>query len=131
TPVERAYSDIFGTYYFDILERVPELRDLVECARAIGIFKWLRENNVPFTAGALATNVPRGILTPRQVSLRSSAKLEDLVLKRPLVMYAEFGPTEVFDISGGVSRIKYERGRLKEIVRADGRTLNVHTDDLG
>jgi len=132
TPAERAYADVFGTYYDAILREVPELRDLIECARAIGIFKWFSLNKVSFLPEhRLALTAQRSVFTPHEVNIREMPRLEEISLTRPLVQYSDDGPADVFRDSGEHIRLDYEQGRIKRVVRGDGRKLEVYTDDQG
>jgi hypothetical protein len=132
TPAERAYSEIFSTNYFPILESTPELRDLVECARAIGVFKWLHENSIEFApGGSFAGFRPADALTPHQVAQSSKVEPETLTARRPVVYFGEHGPTEIYRGSGEPIRLTYGRGRISSILRPDGRALRVYVDDLG
>lgn len=131
TPAERAYADIFATDYYAILAHVPELRDLVECSRAIGIMKWLRANDIPFLPYSLETTPPHVADTPGQVRDPEPPRLEDLALTRPLIVYSEDGPTDLYPLTGNPTHITYAAGHVKQIVRGDGLTLDVYTDDQG
>jgi hypothetical protein len=130
TPAERAYADLFGTYYFEILERVSELRDLAEAGRIVGTMLWLREAGLPFDATSLASD-PQPVFTPHQVSLRSGAPLDDIEARRPLIVYNENGPTDIFPASGGAIRLHYRDDRLERIDREHGSSLRVERDALG
>jgi hypothetical protein len=114
------------------LNRVKEFRDLVECARAIGIFKWLAENNIPLEAApSLTSATPQRVFTPHHVDPYRAPRLEEITFTAPLLQFDGSGPTDIFSESGEHTRIHYKRGHVSRIVRGNGRTLDVYTDDLG
>ena len=131
TPAERGYAALFAAHYFGLVEKVAELRDLLECARAVGTFKWLRQNGIPLSGDSSLYAAPARFLTPHQVDAREPIPAADLAPLPPLVRYGEHGPVEIHPEHGGSTRVGYRRGRLRTISRPDGRTLTVHTDGLG
>jgi hypothetical protein len=131
TPAERGYAAVFDAHYAGLVQRVPELRDLVECARAVGTFKWLKQNAIPLASDGPLRAAPARYLTPHQVEASAPIPAAELSPRAPLVRYGEDGPVEIQQEHGGAFRVGYRRGHLRSVVRPDGRMLTVHADDLG
>jgi hypothetical protein len=131
TPAERGYAALFAAHYFALVERMPELRDLLECSRAVGTFKWLRENRVRLEGDAALRTPPGRVFTPHQVDEREPISELALFPLSPRVRYGAHGPLEVHPAHGGPTLVTYARGHVRTVARGDGRTFTVHTDDLG
>lgn len=130
SPAERAYADLFAAFYFELIGRIPELRDLVECSRAVGIFKWLKGNRVRVLFDEHEARDAEAF-TPHQVKHRERVTIGDLAPHPPLILYATAGPVEIIDKTLAATKIEYVEGRLSAVAAPNGRMLRVYCDDLG
>jgi hypothetical protein len=132
-PAEVAFANSFQFHFHEIAQTDvgAPLARLVPYARAIAIFRWLRENNIPIIFGDLdGINLPK-VHTPLFTPLRKQVRLQDIYPRHPTVFFDTFGPTRITLSDGRETAVHYEKGRVAGVLRYDGAKLTVYRDALG
>ena len=130
TEPEAAFSAMWCQDYHALIANVPELADLLECARAIGLVKWVLQTGAPLDFDSLPAD-EAFILTPVQASAFVPPTLDDWAPKAPFVMFGPDGPDTLVSPNGVIVRATYIGEKLSRVVKGHSESLAVYRDDLG
>jgi hypothetical protein len=135
TPAEQAYGAFFIAH-LDEISATPmgqPFRNLTPYAQASAVFRWIKENDIPFSGDELESVSLASAFTPHETPTGSALILgrDEIAPRAPTVKYGPYGPEAIYRTDGRKTIIKYDKELPVRVERYDGKVLRVKRDGIG
>ena len=130
---EAEFAAFFASYFHEIsnTEQGAPLKALIPFARAVAVFRWLKENEIHVDLTGLSKVQISKVYTPQYVSAIRFPSLDEIAPRLPTMFFGPFGPVRIIRADGRETVISYKNGLPVKVKRYDGEVLEVFRDDLG
>jgi hypothetical protein len=130
---EAQFAAFFASHFHEIAntEQGAPLKALIPFARAVAVFRWLKENKINVELSDLSKVGISMAYTPQYVPAIRLPSLEEIAPCLPTTFFGPFGPVRIIRADGRETVITYENGLPIKVKRFDGEVLEVYRDDHG
>jgi len=132
-PAEAVFASFLESHFHEVAntEQGSAFKQLVAYARALAIFRWLKENDIDFSERGLS-DVPMPLTyTPRDATPFVLPSPNEIAPRAPTMIFGPAGLLKIIDQDQKQTTVTYKNGRPVEVRRHDGGLLEVLRDDLG